>query len=375
MVPFYDPRVFERLNVALLDLFDRIEVNRYKPNPVTGAYEIHKIIRVPVTFHYSKNFADFVLNTQSKPESKHTTPILGLRMGTMARNVDGITARTFTREIYDPVKKQVVQDMRPAPWKMTYTLTSYTENIYDHFQIMENIVPYFNPVFNTTIREFEFSNLNRNIIIELTGVSPQYNDNVEREKANTYICDYTFDVKFDMYAPFYIGTLVEQINNNISANNLPIEKIQTVQLEDMNIDYYNEVMRVANEVTSAGTNENSTITSSVESVNQRRIRVDVTDQPVVHMIELPAGAKVYHSEILVNPVFNDATASVSIGIDSNREYIHSRNESNLSMSARYQQEHSTSDVPALTSNQMVNVYFDKAASTVGSLEAIIKWII
>ena len=88
MVPYYHPRVFERVNITLLDLFDRVEINRYNADGT-----IRKKIRVPLTIHYSKNFADFILSTQDHPESKHTTPILGLRMGGLERNASGTTSR------------------------------------------------------------------------------------------------------------------------------------------------------------------------------------------------------------------------------------------------------------------------------------------
>lgn len=364
MVPFYDPRVFERVNLAILDLFDRIEICRYNADG-----SIRKKIRVPITIHFSKVFADFVLNTQVHKESKHTTPILGLRMGNIGRNEEGTTSRVFVREIYDQNTKQIIQDMRPSPWKMTYTLTSYTESIYDHFQIMQLIVPYFNPTFNTAIKEFEFSNLKRDIIVELKGVAPQWNDELDREKARSYVCEYTFDVKFDMYAPFYIGTLIKQINNSIASQGLNIETIKNVEVKDMTIDEYNRKM---NEVVDIGKQLNSIVVSSIDGKpnNIYRKFVDVNDASPVALLELPANAGVYYGEIAVVSPFNDASASVSIGTLANPELLMGRNESNLLLNSKFSVEISEIKLP---SAETFYVFYTRGSATDGSLEATIKW--
>lgn len=364
MVPFYHPRVFERVNLALLDLFDRVEINRYNEDGT-----IRKKIRVPLTIHFSKNFADFVLNTQDKPESKHTTPILGLRMGALERNPEGTTSRVFTREIYDKDRRQIVQDMRPCPWIMTYTLTAYTEFIHDHFQIMEQIIPYFNPTFNTAMKEFEFSNLKRDIIVELVSVNPQYNDELDREKARSYSCEYTFRVKFDMYAPFYIGTLIQEINNRIAISGKEIENIQNLEIEDMTIEDYE---RKVNEIVSVGKQLNTVVSTTINPNpdNEYLKYVDVTSNESFALVTVPAGKKIKRVYVAVIEAFNSNRSSVSIGTSELPNLLMSKSDSNLAINAKYQQE---LNLPRLTSDMNLIVTFSNESATVGSFEISVLW--
>jgi len=364
MVPYYHSRIFERINLAVLDVFDRVEINRYNADGT-----IRKKIRVPLTIHFSKNFADFILNTQDRPESKHTTPIMGLRMGGLERNTQGTTSRTFTREIYDVESKQIIQDMRPSPWIQTYTLTSYTELIHDHFQIMEQIIPYFNPVFNTAIKEFEFSNLKRDVIVELVSVAPQYNDEVDREKARSYVCDYTFKVKFDMYVPFYIGVLIEQINNRISASGLPIELIKHVGIDNITVEEYDRKM---DEVVSAGKQLDSIVVSTIDVLpsNEFRKFVDIAADAKIPFVTIPAGQSVSHAAISVVSPYNSNGATVSIGTAENPSLVMEGMDSNLALSSRYSIEMS---LPKSKFDTQLYIYYNRATATDGCFEAEVRW--
>ena len=374
MVPFYDPRIFERVNLAVLDIFDRVEINRYNADGT-----IRKKIRVPLVIHFSKNFADFILNTQDKPESKHTTPILGLRMGGLERNPTGTTSRVYQREIYDKASKQIIQDMRPSPWIQTYTLTSYTELIQDHFQILEQIAPYFNPVFNTAIKEFEFSDLKRDLIVELVSVQPQYNDDIDREKARSYICEYTLKVKFDMYCPFYIGTIIERINTRIAASGENIELIQNTGYDNMTIEQYNAYMtsigqaeKLLNEIVDEGKNVNSVVASTIESTptSSARMSIDVSSDSVVLLTTIPAGKTITSCTIEVNTVFNATGATVSIGTKTLPSLVMTTRDSNLSLNTKYTVENSLSKCQGDTP---IYIYYNSASATNGNLSVEINW--
>lgn len=384
MVPYYHPRIFERVNIALLDLFDRVRVNRYNKDG-----SVKKRIKVPLTFHFSKNFADFILNTQDNPESKHTYPILGLRMGALERNSGATPSRTFIRELYDKTSKQMIQDARPCPWIQTYTLTSYTELIQDHFQIMEQIIPYFNPTFNTAIKEFEFSNLKRDVIVELVGVNPQYNDEVEREKSRSYVCDYTFKVKFDMYAPFYLGTLIKEVNNKISLSGKPIELIRSVEVEDITIDEYNAKLQelisadlnisLGNKEfdpdgvqASTGRQINTVVASGIKLENQSEFVkfFDLNSNAQTEFYTVPAGKKIVSAYVAVIDPFNNSSANVSIGTLDSRGSIMLPRESNLSLATKYEVEF---EPVTLVQDTKIYVFYDRREATEGSFEVSIKW--
>lgn len=363
MFPYYSAKVFERVNLALLDVFDKVEVNRYNPDG-----SINKILRVPLTFHYSKTFADWVLNTQAKPESKHCSPILGLRMGTPSRNTTGTTTTGRIRNTYDVETNRIIRDANPAPWTWQYTLTSYAEHIYDHFQIVENIMTYFNPYFNIRLKEFEFSNIKRDVIVELASVVPQYNDDIEREKARSYVCDFNFNVKFDLYGPIYIARLIKDVNMRIANSGQAIENIENIQVDDMTVEEYNRAM---NEIVHAGKLLDTVVVSTITTTptNQQIVTVNVADDSEITLITLPAGAKIEHAEVMVNQNFNDQTSLVSVGTDANHSLILATTDSNLSISTRFSFD---LNIP-VTQETTYKIFYDKAQATKGQFEVLVRW--
>lgn len=363
MYPYYSAKVFERVNLALLDLFDKIELNRYNPDG-----SINKILRVPITFHYSKTFAEWVLNSQGKPESKHCSPILGLRMGSPTRNITGITTTSHVRATYDVETNRIIRDQTPSAWSWQYTLTSYAEHIYDHFQIVENIMTYFNPYFNIRLREFEFSNIKRDVIVELVSVAPQYNDELDREKARSYVCDFTFNVKFDMYGPMYIAKLIKEVNMRIANSGQAIELVQNVEVDNMTVEEYNRAM---NEIVNAGKLLDTVVVSTVTTTptNQQIVTVNVNDDNEIPLITLPGGAKIEHVEVMVNNYFNDYDSLVSVGTDANHSSVLATTDSNLSISTRFSFD---VNIPVLQETTF-KVFYEKALATKGQFEILIRW--
>ena len=76
MVPFYYVRTQEKVEIALLDMFDCLKVNKYTDETRTT---FTKTIRVPLITHFDKNFANFVRNSDHKRRPL-PIPIAGLRM-------------------------------------------------------------------------------------------------------------------------------------------------------------------------------------------------------------------------------------------------------------------------------------------------------
>lgn len=363
MYPYYSAKVFERVNLALLDIFDKVELNRYNPDG-----SINKILRVPITFHYSKTFAEWVLNSQGKPESKHCSPILGLRMGSPTRNTTGITTTGHVRSTYDQETNRIIRDQTPAPWVWQYTLTSYAEHIYDHFQIVENIMTYFNPYFNIRLKEFEFSNIKRDVIVELVSVAPQYNDELDREKARSYVCDFTFNVKFDMYGPIYLARLIKDVNMRIANSGQAIENIENLQVDNMTVEEYDRAM---NEIVHAGKLLDTVVVSTITTTptNQHIVTVNAADDSVIPLVTLPGGAKIEHVEVMVNQNFNDQNSLVSVGTDQNHSLIIATSDSNLSISTRFSLD---VNIP-VTQETTYKIFYDKAQATKGQFEILIRW--
>jgi len=119
----------------------------------------------------------------------------------------------------------------PVPYIMNFTLSVYAKNQDDALQIVEQIIPYFNPEYVVTIREIPELNITRDIPIVLQSVT--YSDDYEGDFNTRRVLIYTLD--FTMKTFFYGPTNLDQgvikdaiINTRDYDNAGMIQKVETV---------------------------------------------------------------------------------------------------------------------------------------------------
>ena len=212
MVPYYYPRVIERINTALIDVFNDVQINRFNEDGT-----ISKIIDVPIIPHYSKNFAEYIINTNRVKESRYQTPIMGLRITGLNRDAARITQQKYIRKIYNEANGQYLRDRRPSPWKIGFTLSIYTENLEDFSQLIENIITYFDPTLTLSIKEFEKVNIERDIIVTLNDPNLEMNDEVDREDHQSYSIDLPLTASCVFYPPLSTAAVVKFISTNVNT--------------------------------------------------------------------------------------------------------------------------------------------------------------
>ena len=153
MVPFYYCRISEKCEIALLDMFNNLVVNKYSDLSRTT---YTKTIKVPIVINQDKNFANWFRNVEEKKRTL-PIPIGGLRYVSMEPNNENRTQSTYVRTIFSKATERWIQDIQPTPYKLTYDLEFLTDNLSDYHQIRENIVPYFNKARTLRIKEFDFA--------------------------------------------------------------------------------------------------------------------------------------------------------------------------------------------------------------------------
>lgn len=90
---------------------------------------------------------------------------------------------------------------QPVPYILNFDLTVYSKTQDDVLQIVEQILPYFNPDYIVTIKEIPELNVTRDIPIVLQSVV--YTDDYEGDFANRRVLQYTlsFSIKTFFYGP------------------------------------------------------------------------------------------------------------------------------------------------------------------------------
>ena len=213
MVPFYYTRINLKTEVALLDMFNDIRINKYSDLSST---EIVKTIRVPIVTQYDKNFANWYRNVCNKKRPM-PLPIGGLRYVRKSSNDANRTQSTYCRSIFSKATDQWLQDIQPTPYYLYYTLEFLMDNKSDFGQITENIVPYFNKFRALRIREWDFApDIERKIPVYLESVEDKFEDEIEAGSQHRFIhAIFNFRLDVDWYRPFEIPEIIKYAELNL----------------------------------------------------------------------------------------------------------------------------------------------------------------
>lgn len=105
----------------------------------------------------------------------------------------------------------------PVPYTITFDLNIYAKNQDDALQIVEQILPYFNPQYTVTIKPFpdEYPNFKEDIPIIINGIT--FSDDFEGDYGSrrTIIYTLSFEVKVTFYGPTTEGTTIRKAMPNL----------------------------------------------------------------------------------------------------------------------------------------------------------------
>lgn len=165
-----------RYIVLMGDLFSHIQVAKERED--TGI----TYTRVPISYASKEHFMlqlnklNAIQSTQNIAKVETVLPRMNLHLVDIQYNAPFKTAilnKTLARYSKDDPRRQISQ-YNPTPIKMIFELGIYTRYQDDMFQIVEQIMPYFQPHFNTTIQELYPNDIQftRDINIVFQSISP-----------------------------------------------------------------------------------------------------------------------------------------------------------------------------------------------------------
>jgi hypothetical protein len=175
----------------------------------TGGQEI----TVPIKYGNKELWYNKLIETQN-PENQEvgiTAPILGFNITSLQYDNErkqGNLAKFTTVNVDD---SKLTRSFAPQPITIDYTLSLYVENVDDGLQIIEQIIPFFKPSYNVTMKEMDGTVLDRDIPIVLTSVTPP--DMQEGGFVVTRILIWTleFSVQGQIYGPEGEGSIIKEV--------------------------------------------------------------------------------------------------------------------------------------------------------------------
>lgn len=217
---FYHQHIRKAI-VAFGMIFNNININRVDGNNVT-----QQVIRVPLAYSTKQKFLSRIAqipDTESRGEAAIVLPRMGFEIQQFeydpARKISPIQKN---KAIIDNANSNYVsRTYVSTPYNMTLSLYVFAKNQEDGLQIIEQILPFFNPDFNVTVNELPELGIKRDIKITLDGID--YDDAYEGAFADrqSIIWTLNFTMRLNFYG--YIsdqGVIREAIANAYAESNL-----------------------------------------------------------------------------------------------------------------------------------------------------------
>lgn len=204
-----------RYIVLMGALFNHIAVKRYDNNDEI----FHQ--KVPITYGSKERFVQR-LNNITNPMNENNTyaeietilPRMNLTVVDMMYNPlfkTNITNREI-RSVFGETPRTTSQ-FNPVPWKMIFELGIYTRHEDDMFQIVEQILPYFQPNFPCKITELHDNEIKVDRDVQITIQSLAIDEEYDGDKTSRRRIEWS--IIFEVDAWFYPP--LKDVNNEIKT--------------------------------------------------------------------------------------------------------------------------------------------------------------
>lgn len=105
----------------------------------------------------------------------------------------------------------------PVPYDISFQLNIYAKSHDDALQIVEQILPFFNPQYNVTIKPFarEYPDFKEDVPIAISGLSFTDDYDGQLETRRTIIYTLNFEMKVNFHGPVANSSIIRQATGNI----------------------------------------------------------------------------------------------------------------------------------------------------------------
>lgn len=218
---FYHQHVRKAI-IAFGTLFNNIQIRR-----TNTAGEVTQSLFVPLSYAPKQKFIDRIREVPEVDENRQPFAISLPRIGFEITNFNYDPSRKLT--ITQPVRAVdttassrtgVRYSYVATPYNMGISMSVFAKNQDDGLQIVEQILPYFNPDFNITVNALPDLGVKHDIQIVLDNVT--YNDEWEGgfDKRLSVIWDLNFTMKLNFYGYVADAQLIKKTIENLYNDNL-----------------------------------------------------------------------------------------------------------------------------------------------------------
>lgn len=213
----------KKIIIAFGNIFNSLHIERAG---VDGG--IVQRMKVPISYAPKDKF--IAREVQQPDTSIHRVEVILPRM---AFEITGIRRNEALQmnamhEIKSNHNGQVKSSRMPVPYEMAINLYAVAKTQEDALQIMEQIVPMFNPSYTLTIKSIPELNLTDDVVFTLTDVSHEDNYDAAFEKRRQVIWTFSFVVQMNFYGPVTLDRKVIKRTEVTVFNNAEMRDEQTI---------------------------------------------------------------------------------------------------------------------------------------------------
>ena len=213
-VQFYHQHIKKAIT-AFGTIFSNININRVDTENV-----VQQVLRVPLAYSTKQKFLSQINIIQEARSTAMVLPRLGFEIQTLehdlARKVSPIQKNKAI--IQGASANSVSRSFVSTPWNMSISLYVFAKNQEDGLQIIEQILPFFNPDFSITVNELPELGIKRDIKITLDSVNYDANYQGEIQARQSIIWTLDFTMRLNFYGNVSNQNIIRTAVANAYAN-------------------------------------------------------------------------------------------------------------------------------------------------------------
>jgi hypothetical protein len=208
-------RITRKIVVAFGSLFNELQLVRYNK---AGTTELERML-VPIVYAQKEKFYNRIKGDPNLLKSIQVSlprisfEIIGIeydptrKQNSLIRNTNQATATSTT---------QKTQYMG-IPYNYDFSLSIYVRNIEDGWQIVEQILPIFNPDYTLTLDLVSSMGIKKDVPILLNSVAytVDYESSHDEDTTRMVIFDLSFTVRAMLFGPISDSKIITKANTNI----------------------------------------------------------------------------------------------------------------------------------------------------------------
>ena len=202
-------RIIRKMVVSFGTMFNQITLVRYNK---AATQEIERI-NVPLMYSQKEKFYQRI--TQD-PELTKETQVTLPRMGFELTGItyDPTRKRSLFAESFSAGSAASVKQIRTTPYNFEFTLSIYVRNVEDGTQIVEQILPYFNPDYTMKIDFIGLADQKTDVPFILQNVIQDVEDVGSADPIRIIVWTLTFTAKGYMFGPIQSKEIILQSTAN-----------------------------------------------------------------------------------------------------------------------------------------------------------------